>query len=405
MQQVIKKNIANNNGLDVSKKSYHLVIDGNSILKSSLVNKDDVNDKNEEYGAVLLFLRRVGNLLLKRDFDRCVVCWDGFNSGALRWQIYKDYKANRDKDYASASALTNPESSYDAYIAAYCRKVMDYNKKSKQAKGNYSPKVRYETDNENFQRQRQILQDILSELFVRQYMYENVEGDDLIAYYCQHKKENDYIVIVSEDRDISQLINEQVCLYLPKEKIFVSTKNDAQILGVPAYNMVLKKMICGDASDNIKGVKGIGEPTLEKYYPQIKSEKATLNGFLDTCKQILEERKAAKKKPLTCLVNAINQVTDGCQGDKLYEINEKIIDLKEPLLTPEAKEELDAIVDAPIDPEGLSINNVYSIVEKNGMYKLSQNINAFGNLFGMYSRITKKEKEYFEKCQNDSCLD
>lgn len=390
MKQVVRKTVAEANNVDTSQKIYHLVIDGNSVLKSSLVNKDAINSKGEEYGAILLFLRRVGQLLMKRDFDHCVVCWDGFNSGALRWQLYNDYKANRDKNYEAASAISNPQSDYDAYIAAYCKKVIDYHKKNKKGVR------RGETDDENFQRQRAILQEILDELFVRQYMYENVEGDDLIAYYCKNKGKNDYIVIVSEDRDISQLIQDDICLFIPSQKVFVSPKNDVDILGIPSYNMVLKKIICGDASDNIKGVKGMGEITLEKYYPQIKTEKATLEGFLAVCKDILEERKAKKLKPLKCLENAINGVTDGCQGDKLYEINEKIIDLSKPLLTEDAENELKEIYDAPIDPEGRDLKNVYRIIERNGMSEL-YNGDSFGNLFGQFQRVQKKEIEYFQK--------
>ena len=387
MKQVIRKNVAKANNIDVSEKVYHLVVDGNSVLKSSLVNKDDVNEKGEEYGAIFTFLWRVGNLLAMRDFSRCVVCWDGFNSGSLRWQIYKDYKANRDKNYEAASAISNPESDYDAYIAAYCRKVIEYHKKNKEGVR------RGETDDENFQRQRAILQEILDELFVRQYMYENVEGDDLIAYYCQHKKKNDCIVIVSEDRDISQLISDEICLYIPSQKKFVSPKNDVEVLGMPYYNIVLKKIICGDSSDSIKGVKGMGEKTLEKYYPSILSEKCDLSGFLDACRDVLDSRRSENKKPLKCLENAINGVTDGCQGDDLYEINEKIIDLKRPLLTEEARNELDEIVDAPMDPDGRDIKHVYSIVHNHGMSKLESDT-SFGNLFGLYERIRKKEVEF-----------
>jgi 5'-3' exonuclease len=390
MKQVIRNNVAMANNIDTQEKIYHLLVDGNSVLKSSLVKKDAINSKGEEYGGILNFLYRVGNLLMKRDFNHCTVVWDGFNSGSLRWKLYADYKANRDKNYEEATAIANPQSDYDAYINAYCKKVYDWKTKSRKQQG------KKETDEENFQRQRAILQDILDELFVRQYMYENVEGDDLISYYCKNKKKNDYIVIVSEDRDISQLIQNDICLYIPSIKTFVSPKNDVEQLGVPSYNIVLRKIICGDVSDNIKGVKGIGETTLEKYFPKIKSEKANLNEFLDTCKQILDERKAEKKKPIKCLENALNKVTDGCQGDKIYEINEQIIDLSTPLLTDEAKEELDSIYGAPIDPESRNIKNVYKIVEANGMSMLTD-VTKFGNLFGMYERIRKKEIEFFKQ--------
>lgn len=392
MQQVVRKSLSEANKIAPVNKNYILLVDGNSVLKSSLVNKNDVNEKGEEYGAIVTFLYRIGNLLAMRDFNHCIVCWDGFNSGALRWKIYKDYKANRDKNYEAASAISNPESDYDAYIAAYCKKVMDYHKKNKMGVR------RGETEDENFQRQREILQNILDELFVRQYMYENVEGDDLIAYCCHNKSKNDYIVIVSEDRDLSQLISETICLYIPSKKKFVSLQNDVKLLGMPYYNIVLKKIICGDQSDNIKGVKGFGEKTLETYFPQILSKKCTLNEFLDTCKQLLSERSSDKKKPLKCLENAVKGITSGCQGDKLYEINEKIIDLKTPLLTEEAKNELDEIYQAPIDPEGVNLKNVYKILVDHGMERLVDE-NVFGRLFGLFERVKMKEVEFFKKNQ------
>jgi len=390
MQQVVRKNIIKSNNLEAPIKSYYLLVDGNSILKSSLVAKDMVNDKGEEYGAVLLFLRRVGNLLLKKDFDKCIVCWDGYNSGVLRWKLYPDYKANRDKKYEIASEMNHPKSEYDAYIENYAKKVLEYSKqKRKEIK-------KTETDDENFQRQRDILISILDELFVRQYMYDDVEGDDLIAYICKNKQENDYIVIVSEDRDISQLINSKVCLYIPSKKIFVTPDNAIQHLGILPQNVVLKKIICGDSSDNIKGIKGMGETTLMKYYPQIKDGKTSLEGFLSVCRSILEERKENKKKPLQCLLNALKKTTDGCQGERIYEINKKIIDLSTPLLTEEASKELEEIHDAPIDPEGRGLNNVYNIVSKNNMSRLLEE-KTFGSIFGMYERIKKKENQkYYE---------
>ena len=72
------------------------------------------------------------------------------------------------------------------------------------------------------------------------------------------------------------------------------------------------------------------------------------------------------------------------------------IDLAEPLLTEEAKEELDEIHRAPIDPEGRDLKNVYNIIKENQMVEIL-NENAFGNVFGMYERLKKKEVEFFNK--------
>ena len=98
MKQPIKKRIAEANNITVNKWLYTLVVDGNNLLRISLVDKR-MNDKGEVYGAVLTFLRLLGEVLKRKDFNYCIVCWDGKGSGVLRWRYYEDYKANRGKNY------------------------------------------------------------------------------------------------------------------------------------------------------------------------------------------------------------------------------------------------------------------------------------------------------------------
>jgi 5'-3' exonuclease len=281
-------------------------------------------------------------------------------------------------------------SDYDKYINNYVKNVLKNSKNSKKEV------VRAETDDESFQRQREILWNILENLYVRQFMYDDVEGDDLIANYVKNKWKNERIVIVSGDRDLTQLINDEVCQYIPSLKKFISPKNSVEELGVTHENTLLKKIICGDSSDNIKGIKGLGEQTLLKLFPEIKENKASLEAIIERSKVLLEERKADKKKPLKSLENIVNGVTDGVQGKDIYEINKKIIDLSEPLLTDEAKECMEDEMHAPLGDDDRSINNVYDIISKNGMNDL-MNEKIFGSVFGFFERIIKMEKKYFEK--------
>ena len=385
MKQVVKKKRADANNVSAEKLEYTLLVDGNSLLKISLVDKR-MNSEGKEYGAVFLFLRQLGQLLQKKDFNYCIVCWDGYNSGILRYNIYEDYKANRDKHYELASGTSD----YDKYINNFMKNCIRHsNSKRKEVK-------RAETDDELFQRQRAILQDILENLYIRQFIYDEVEGDDLIAYYVQHKKPNERVVIVSGDRDLTQLINDEVCQYIPSSKKFVSTKNSVEELGMTHENILLKKIICGDDSDNIKGIKGVGELTLLKLFPEMKVEKTSLEAIIERSKVLLEERKADKKKPLKSLENIVNCVTDGIQGKDIYEINKKIIDLSEPLLTDEAREGLKNEMHAPLSDEDRDIKNIYDIIYKNGMNDLLDE-KIFGNIFGMFERIMKMEKEFSKK--------
>lgn len=389
MKQAIKKSRKIANNLNDEKLIYTLLIDGNSLLKSSLVNKE-MNSKGEEYGAIWNMLRRMGELLLKKDFNFCLTVWDGFQSGICRWNIYSPYKQNRDKHYEMFGGQTD----YDKQIAAYCKKVINYHKGIKN-----EPK-RGETDDENFQRQRSIIQNILDNLFVRQFMFDEVEGDDIIAYYCQHKKSNERVVIVSEDRDLTQLINEEICIWIPSKHKFITLNNDIAELGYTHENVVLKKIICGDSSDNIYGIKGVGEKGLLKQFPELITQKCTLNEILERAQAIQTDRLQHKKKPLKSLENMLKRVTDGEQGKDIYEINEKIIDLKEPLLTEDAIKSLNDELYAPIDPDGRELKNIYQIINDNDMIKL-QDENIFGNVFGPFERICKMEKKYFKEKTKD----
>jgi 5'-3' exonuclease len=383
MKQPVRKKVIEANGINPTKQIYSLLVDGNNLLKISLVNKE-LNNDGKEYGGVLNFIRMLGNILLKKDFDYCSVCWDGENSGIMRYQYYKDYKANRDKHYENPGGL--PEEYLKKY-KEYSRKVIEY---SRSKRGENVE----ETEDEAFKRQKKIIQMILEELCIRQYEYESVEGDDIISYIVKNRKDNEKVVIVSSDKDLTQLISTNVIIYNPRMKDFVTKDNSVKMLGITHENIVLEKIICGDVSDNIKGIKGVGEQTLVKLFPEIKTDKTNLEAIIRRSKELLEERKANKKKPLKSLENIVNGITDGCQGGDIYEINRKIIDLSEPLLTEEAREELSDDIHLAIDTDDRDLKNVYRIIDKYKMDDIKDE-EKFGNLFASYSRIIMMEQKRF----------
>lgn len=380
MKQPIKKQIAQVNGIDTTKYKYTLICDGNNIMKIASVDHK-MNNDGKEYGIILTSLRLIGDILRKKDFDYCIVAYDDEGSGVLRYQYYKDYKANRDKNYE----LHNPnKSDYDKYIENYARNVLKYSRE----------KCDKESEEESFARQKEILQRILDELCIRQYEFENVEGDDIISYYVHSKKEDEKIVIVSSDKDLTQLISDTVIIYNPRKRKFITKENAKEEIGILSENVVLEKIICGDVSDNIKGVKGVGSETLRKLFPEIEKEKIDLEFIMRRSRELLDERKAEKKKPLKSLENIINGVTDGCQGNRLYEINEKIIDLSEPLLTDEAKQTMDDEFHTPMDTSDRSIKNIYKIVSENKVNDILDE-DKFGSILEPFNRIQMMENKRF----------
>ena len=380
MIQPIRKRVAEANKIDTKKYKYTLLIDGNNILKIASVDHK-MNNDGKEYGIILTSLRLIGDILRKKDFDYCIVAYDDEGSGVLRYQYYKDYKANRDKNYE----LHNPnKSDYDKYIENYTRNVLKYSRE----------KCDKESEEESFARQKEILQRILDELCIRQYEFENVEGDDIISYYVHSKKEDEKIVIVSSDKDLTQLISDTVIIYNPRKRKFITKENAKEEIGILSENVVLEKIICGDVSDNIKGVKGVGSETLRKLFPEIEKEKIDLEFIMRRSRELLDERKAEKKKPLKSLENIINGVTDGCQGNRLYEINEKIIDLSEPLLTDEAKQTMDDEFHTPMDTSDRNIKNIYKIVSENKVNDILDE-DKFGSILEPFDRIQMMENKRF----------
>jgi len=381
MKQVIRKSIIEANNIKTEENIYTLVVDGSSVLKTALVSTK-LNQDGLDYGAIINFFNMIRQVIVKRDFSKCYVFFDDDLSGQLRADIYPAYKANRDKHY------NINETEYDKKINDYVKKVLAYsrNKKKESKKGQY-----VETEDERYSRCRDIIIEICEELYIRAYMAKYVEADDLCAYVVRHKKPNEKIVIISSDRDLAQLIADDVCLYVLNKKTYVIPSNCVEVLGCTHENIVLKKIFCGDASDNIAGIKGVGEKTFFSLFPEAVNNKMLVEDVISRAKEINDERKNEKKRPLKACENIINNVTDGVQGNKIYEINKKIISLEEPLLTEEATETMKMLTECPLDDEGRDFKNLYKIAQENKINDLLDD-GRLGDFFGAFNGLIYREK-------------
>lgn len=380
MKQVIKQSIKKSHNIDDAPTIYTLLLDMNSIMKMALVDKR-LNEDGKDYGMIYQTLLQIKKQLDKKDYNFVYAMYDGYNSGQLRYDLYHEYKANRDKHY-----IDNNQTEYDRKINEYCKKIMSHKKRNNTV-------IRGETDEESFERQRGIIYDCLEELFCRNVMCDNVEGDDLIAYYVNNKLPNEKIVIVSGDRDLTQLISNDVCIYVTQIKKYITPDNHVENIGFTHENVLVKKIFCGDVSDNIKGIKGLGEKTFFSLFPDAIKTKCSVNDIINKAQEINEERIKNKQRPLSVVKNIINGITTGSQGDNIYEINDKIINLRKPLLTDEAKSILDNIRYAPLDPTDRLLENVYNIILNNKITELIEEGN-FSNFFASFRKIQAMETKY-----------
>jgi 5'-3' exonuclease len=232
--------------------------------------------------------------------------------------------------------------------------------------------------------------DYLSEMYVRQLKHEVIESDDFIAYYCLNKKENENVTIVSTDRDFLQLISEDVRIYFLDLKEYVGLSNYSSYFCIHQENSVLTKTMIGDNSDTIKGIKGLGEDTLVKLFPELKERKVTLNEIIEDAQKQQLERIENKKKPLKILDNIINKVTDGVQKDKIYEINERLVNLSQPMMTEDGVRELKHLIEGTLDSSGRELKNVFSMMKRDGLDK-SLGETRFNDFLTPFKKLIDRE--------------
>jgi 5'-3' exonuclease len=119
----------------------------------------------------------------------------------------------------------------------------------------------------NMEWQMSKLKGLLGFLGVQQLEIDDIEADDVIGYLVGMLDPVPK-VIVSGDKDMWQLVSPTTAVYWPTKKVYVTSDNFLEHASVPPYNYVLLRALKGDAdrSDNIKGIKGLGEKTIMKLF-------------------------------------------------------------------------------------------------------------------------------------------
>ena len=136
---------------------------------------------------------------------------------------------------------------------------------------------RHEMPNE-LREQFPVAKELVEIMGITHYEIDNYEADDIIGTFANFiDNHDDYVgTIISSDKDLLQLITDKVEVKLLKQTGFIRMNEDEfkNTYMVPPINMIDIKALMGDPSDNIPGVKGIGEKTainLLKEYTNIEN--------------------------------------------------------------------------------------------------------------------------------------
>lgn len=410
MAQPVRNIIKESHPELTAKPFYTLIIDGNNLLRQSMADTK-MNANGIHYGGIFQFFLQIRMLMTAEyRYDYIYVVFDDTDSGILRYQIYNEYKANRDKNYAK-HLMSGEESDYWKRLNQTIKGMEKSIYKKEQKKKNNEGKVftaeeialmeerkrKKEIVDENFERERNIIMMYCVEMSIRVLFDDKTEGDDFIAYYVANKKPEERIVIVSTDQDLTQLISPTVAVYNRMLKKYLNVKNFQKIKGYPIENVLLRKIFCGDTSDNIGNIKGVSENRLMELMPEIAERPVTIEEVKERAQKMIDERVKENKKPLQWHENIINGVSNKEYNGDFYEINEKIINLKKPLLTKRAEEDIEAMMYAPMEPDDNSFTNLYKMIVKDGIEDLLDP-NAFSRFFIPFKELSEREKKrYYEE--------
>ena len=222
--------------------------------------------------------------------------------------------------------------------------------------------------------------EITENLGIKYFEIDNYEADDIIGTYSKMIDESDDYegLIVSSDKDLLQLISPKVKVKLLKshDYIMMDENEFKKTYGLEPIKMIDLKGLEGDPSDNIPGVKGIGEKTAIKLlqeYGSIEEIYENIDSISGSTKQKLIDGKesAFDSKDIATIYKEVDvpySLSDLKVGDKTNKLYDIYKDLEFFSLIKDIKQE-----DKPTTKDNIDVKIVSNINE----LKLNKDISIF----------------------------
>ena len=217
-----------------------LIIDGlNTFIRCFAVNPTS-NEDGVHVGGIVGFLKSIGYAIKMHQPTRCVIAFDGKGGSQRRRKLFPQYKEkrkvnqrfNRTNDFASKDDERQS-------IMMQITRLIQY----------------------------------LDALPLTTMMIENIEADDTMAYLAKNVLKSSDVILMSTDKDFIQLVNDRISVWSPTKKKLYTPEVVLDEYDIPAHNFVMYRVIDGDKSDCIPGIKGWGKKTLMKKLPMILEDK------------------------------------------------------------------------------------------------------------------------------------
>ncbi len=282
-----------------------LIVDGLNLYLRVFAVNGALNDNGVPVGGLTGFLRSLAYAIREVNPTRVIIVYDGAGGSQRRRKIHPNYKSNRKpgKRITRWDAFKNATEEKEAMKIQFSR-LLDY----------------------------------LDFLPINVISIDRIEADDTIAYIA-NKLVKEEVTIMSSDQDFLQLVDDRITVWSPTKKIFYTPNKVLEDYGVPAHNFLMYKVLMGDKSDNIEGVRGLGPKKLPKILPDLLTQNSLDLDF------ILEYSKKGEEPMHRRIVESGNQL----------QLNKKLMDLKNPPISGELKIQISRLIESPINL--LSRNN------------------------------------------------
>lgn len=247
-----------------SKKKNIILIDGLNLFIRNYETNPRIDNNGNLIGGVYGFYNSMKAIIKRYTPDELVVVFDGKGGSLRRKKLLKDYKSYR-----------MPSFKYNRF---------------EDTKGRID---------EGSERNNQIYElfESLTYLPIHVIAIDYIEADDCISYICNNVYgSEDYLkIIVSSDKDFLHLIKEDVFVYSHTKKDLVDEKKMFEEYGYLPLNYLTLRCFTGDRSDNIKGIKYVGETGLKKHFNlDSKDTHISVEDIIKKSEEFLREGKKDK---------------------------------------------------------------------------------------------------------------
>lgn len=237
--EIEKEHTENQN---LSKNSKVLVIDGLNTFIRSWSTAPNLNDDGDHIGGIVGTLKSIGYAIRMLKPTRVIIVFDGKGGAKNRQKIYSNYKQDRAKNKLRLNRA-------------------------------YTDMMNPEDEQLSLKRQLVALAEVLTTLPVTVMMYDGIEADDVIGYIATEIIKDDMnLQIMSSDKDFLQLVRKNVQVYSPSKKKIYNIDEVKTEFGIHPHNFINFRMMDGDTSDSIEGIKGMGIKTIIKNFSPLTEE-------------------------------------------------------------------------------------------------------------------------------------